>query len=167
MIEKFNNLSIEDKQKELEKCCGSSRWISAMVVATPFKNLNSMHEKCDQIWSMCKEEDYLEAFSHHPQIGDITSLKEKFAHTSKWASNEQQGTSIASDDLLLKLKSANDTYLKKFGFIFIVCATGKTAEQMLELLENRMSNNRLQELITAASEQNKITHLRIDKLINP
>lgn len=165
MINNLNNLSNENQQIELEKCCGSKKWIHALLDASPFLNTASLHKKCDDIWGNCIEEDYLEAFTHHPQIGDIGSLKKKFANTSNWASKEQQGTNEASDEILKQLKSGNDTYLEKFGFIFIVCATDKTAEQMLNLLNDRLPNDRDKELLIAAAEQNKITHLRLDKLL--
>ena len=166
MIENINNLSKNIQQIELEKCCGSSYWIQTMLESSPFSNKESLHNICDEAWNKCTEEDYLEAFTHHPQIGDIKSLKIKFANTSNWASNEQKGTSLASDEILNQLKSDNDAYLKKFGFIFIVCATGKSAEQMLNLLNERLPNKRDKELKIAAAEQNKITHLRLDKLLN-
>jgi len=165
MIEKLNNLSKENQKFELEKCCGSSKWIKSMLDSIPYSDNDSLHNNCDIAWSKCIEEDYLEAFTHHPQIGDIKSLKKKFSNTSHWASNEQKGTSIASDEILQELKSGNEAYLKKFGFIFIVCATGKSAQQMLELLNKRLPNNRDKELIIAANEQNKITHLRLDKFL--
>ena len=165
MMDKLNNLSKEDLRIELEKCCGSKKWIQSMIDLTPHANTTMLHENSDRVWATCNEQDYLEAFTHHPQIGNIESLKEKFASTSNWASNEQKGTSQASDDLLKQLKSGNDAYLKKFGFIFIVCATGKTAQQMLDLLNDRFDNNKQEELVIAAAEQNKITHLRLDKLL--
>ena len=166
MIEKLNNLSKENQKIELEKCCGSTKWIQSMIDSAPYSNKGELHENCDRIWAACAEQDYLQAFSHHPQIGDIESLKIKFASTSNWASNEQKGASQASDEILKQLKSGNDAYLEKFGFIFIVCATGKTAKQMLDLLNQRLPNNRNEELLIAAEEQNKITHLRLDKLLD-
>lgn len=166
MIENLNNLPIDILRNELEKCCGSSKWISEMVKAVPYSTVDSIHNHCDLSWKKCQEDDYLEAFKHHPQIGNIQSLKEKFASTSNWASNEQKGTSDANENILQQLKSGNDAYLKKFGFIFIVCATGKSAEQMLDLLNHRLPNNRNEELQIAAAEQNNITHLRLDKLLS-
>jgi len=164
-IEKLNRLNRDELYKELEKCCGSSNWIKKIIQARPFSNSDELHKASDEIWSQVSRDDILEAFNHHPQIGDIDSLKKKFASTSNWAENEQKGTSEASDSILTALKDGNKAYLDKFGFIFIVCATGKSAKQMLDLLNDRMPNDEAIELHIAAAEQNKITHLRLEKLL--
>ena len=164
-IKELNSLSEEKLFPELEKCCGSSEWIINMISSRPFIDKNTLHNISETIWNSLDKRDFLEAFTHHPTIGDVNSLKRKFASTAKWAGSEQQGTSLASDKILQELKFANDKYLKRFGFIFIVCATGKTAEQMLTLLNERLTNNHTTELQIAADEQNKITHLRLDKLL--
>ena len=101
-------------------------------------------------WSDAAESERLEAFSGHPQIGDLSALKNRFAAT---ASAEQGQVAAATEETLLALKSANDAYLEKFGFIFIVCATGKSAEEMLELVNERLPNSRQEELDNGAIEQ--------------
>ncbi len=164
-IIQLNKLSKEDVYPELEKCCGSKKWIKGMIKARPYDDKQSLHNTSDNIWQKVSTKDILEAFTHHPQIGDIDSLKKKFASTSKWAGNEQQGTSETSDEILLALKQGNEDYLNKFGFIFIVCATGKSAQEMLNSLLKRLPNDKAIELHIAAAEQNKITHIRIDKLL--
>jgi 2-oxo-4-hydroxy-4-carboxy-5-ureidoimidazoline decarboxylase len=151
---------------DLEKCCGSSEWIKKVIDARPFIHRENLFQISDDIWAKLNEDDYLEAFTHHPQIGDIESMKKKFTSTANWAENEQKGSNQASIEVLSALKIANQKYLVKFGFIFIVCATGKTAQQMLDLLNQRMPNDRESEIQIAALEQNKITHLRIEKLFN-
>ena len=118
----------------------------------------------ERAWNACNESDWLEAFSHHPKIGDVSTLREKFAATAAWASNEQSGTRNASDEVLTELADLNNTYEARFGFIFIVCATGKTAEEMLDLLKARIDNYREKEIHIAAAEQLKITKLRLEKL---
>jgi 2-oxo-4-hydroxy-4-carboxy-5-ureidoimidazoline decarboxylase len=107
----------------------------------------------------------LEAFKIHPRIGDIESLRKKFASTASWASDEQSGASEAAEDVLHELSEGNDHYEKKFGYIFIVCATGKSATEMLTLLKNRLHNNPEAEFAIACEEQKKITNLRLDKLL--
>jgi 2-oxo-4-hydroxy-4-carboxy-5-ureidoimidazoline decarboxylase len=164
-LKDFNSLNKQDTYAALKKCCGSSEWIKAMGAARPFVNIDLMHIFSDKVWERCTEEDYLEAFKHHPQIGDVESLKKKFSSTAAWAGNEQHGTSVANDDVLQALKQGNDDYLTKFGFIFIVCATGKSAQQMLDILNQRLPNDRITELQIAAAEQNKITHIRLNKLL--
>ena len=131
---------------DLEKCCGSSEWIKMIIAARPYKDIECLYQTSDNIWASLSEDDYLEAFTHHPQIGDIESMKKKFASTASWAENEQKGSSQASIAVLSALKIANQEYLAKFGFIFIVCATGKTAQQMLDLLNQRMPNDRSTEI---------------------
>ena len=164
-LQQLNKLTEIELAQELEKCCGSNAWINAMVAKRPFASIEALHAQSDEIWNKLDESAFLEAFSHHPQIGDIESLKKKFANTAQWAGSEQQGTQLASDEILAELKNGNDKYLKQFGFIFIVRATGKTAQQMLSLLNERLSNDRQTELLIAAAEQNKITHLRLNKLL--
>lgn len=164
-LKDFNSLDKQGTYASLETCCGSSHWIKAMSAARPFVNIELIHAFSDKVWERCNEEDYLEAFKHHPQIGDVESLKKKFASTARWAGNEQQGASKASDEILWALKQGNDDYLTKFGFIFIICATGKSAQEMLDILNQRLPNDRITELKIAAAEQNKITHLRLSKLL--
>jgi 2-oxo-4-hydroxy-4-carboxy-5-ureidoimidazoline decarboxylase len=164
-IKRFNKLSRQVTFSELERCCGSTAWVKGMLNAGPFLDKDSLHKKSDEIWSTVSKADILEAFKHHPQIGDVDSLKKKFASTATWAGNEQKGTSQASDQILLALQKGNQDYLDKFGFIFIVCATGKSAQEMLDLLNERLPNDEAIELHIAAAEQNKITHLRLNKLL--
>ena len=164
-VSELNKLTHEKLFSELEKCCGSQTWIKGMISARPFADKESVHEIADKIWSKVAKEDILEAFTHHPQIGNIESLKKKFSNTATWAGNEQNGTTDATDETLQALKKGNEDYFNKFGFIFIVCATGKSAKKMLDLLNERLPNDEAIELHIAAKEQNKITHLRIDKLL--
>ncbi len=112
-----------------------------------------------------RESDWREAFDCHPKIGDVESLKMKFAGNQQWSAGEQAGMSMADEQTIANLVQANKDYERRFGYIFIVCATGKSAAQMLALLEQRLSNHPETELKVAADEQRKITHLRIDKLL--
>ena len=110
-------------------------------------------------------QDYLEAFSHHPQIGaDPEKLRKKFKGTHQWASHEQSGMREASEACIQELAQRNREYYDRFGYIFIVCATGKTANEMLSLLKDRLSNTQETELLIAANEQAKITQIRLEKL---
>jgi 2-oxo-4-hydroxy-4-carboxy-5-ureidoimidazoline decarboxylase len=137
-----------------------------MVSARPYESHLQLKEVADRSWMLCKREDALEAFSHHPKIGDVESLAKKFASTSQWAGNEQSGVNSASRMVLEDLASGNDAYERKFGYIFIVCATGKTADEMLAILQSRLPNDPDDELSVAMAEQHKITHLRIEKLLS-
>ncbi len=163
-LKQFNQLSSEQAQQELFKCCGSSNWAEELAAHIPFDSVSAIKATSDKIWSSCLQSDLLEAFTHHPKIGDAKSLAEKFATTQKWASGEQAAVSDAPKETLENLAKGNVEYEKKFGYIFIVCATGKSAEEMLNLLSNRLPNAPEQEIRIAAKEQNKITHIRIEKL---
>jgi 2-oxo-4-hydroxy-4-carboxy-5-ureidoimidazoline decarboxylase len=136
-----------------------------MLSFIPADDMVELLEDAEEQWWLCSEDDWKEAFTHHPRIGDLASLKEKFAGTAAWASGEQSGALSASDETLKALAEANRLYEEKFGYIFIVCATGKPAEEMLALLKERLNNNPEEEIRIAADEQNKITRLRIEKLL--
>lgn len=161
----FNTLSQDSALAEMLKCCHSQNWASQMVAARPFPEIEAVHETADRIWADCGEADALEAFRGHPKIGDIKSLGKKYAATEDWSSGEQSGVNSAQREILEGLAAGNRAYEEKFGFIFIVCATGKTAGEMLALLRERLPNDRTTELRIAMAEQLKITHIRINKLL--
>ncbi|MBM74704.1 MAG: OHCU decarboxylase [Proteobacteria bacterium] len=162
----LNALASEERKQTLLKCCGSSRWASQLNECFPFSNDEDLYQAADSIWAKLDRSDFLEAFSHHPQIGaDPEVLRQKFQKTHSWSSNEQSGMKQASEECILALAKGNQSYLDRFGYIFIVCATGKSAEEMLELLEDRLSNSSEEELRIAAGEQGKITIIRLNKLI--
>ncbi len=163
-IANFDHLPVDQKREQLQKCCGSKIWIDKMLLAPPAEDLVDLLETAEEKWYECSEKDWLEAFEHHPKIGDINSLKKKYSSTVAWASNEQAGVSMASDEILEALSKGNDDYEKKFGYMFIVCATGKSADEMLKILQSRLPNNPEVEITMAAEEQNKITKLRLEKL---
>jgi 2-oxo-4-hydroxy-4-carboxy-5-ureidoimidazoline decarboxylase len=164
-LSQLNNLSEADAKFAFENCCTSSRWIDGMVAHRPFASIKQCQEVALDVWSKMGEADFLEAFEGHPKIGDVTSLREKYAHTKKLASGEQSSVDAASEEVIQALADGNNQYDEQNGFIFIVCATGKSAAEMLEILQSRLPNSREQELQTAAGEQAKITAIRIDKLL--
>lgn len=164
-IEELNSLSTDKAHEEFFKCCGSTTWVNQLTGKKPFLNIEELIQSSDIIWANCSEQDGIEAFTHHPKIGDLKNLEKKFISTKEWAGGEQSGVNIATHDTLVALAEGNEAYEKKFGYIFIVCATGKTAEEMLALLNARLTNDTATELKIAMSEQNKITHIRLNKLI--
>jgi 2-oxo-4-hydroxy-4-carboxy-5-ureidoimidazoline decarboxylase len=163
-LSEFNKLSQKQAFDCLFTCCGSTNWAEKMALKTPFNSIEELKKCADNLWAETSENDWLEAFTHHPKIGDIGSLEKKFAATAFWASSEQASVNQANRKVLEKLAAGNETYWQKFGFIFIVCATGKSAGEMLDLLNERLPNERVLELRIAAGEQNKITQIRIEKL---
>jgi 2-oxo-4-hydroxy-4-carboxy-5-ureidoimidazoline decarboxylase len=164
-LHELNLLPKEQLKEELFKCCGSTAWVNKMLPFFPADDMVEILEDAEEQWWLCSEQDWLEAFTHHPKIGDVESLKQKFASTANWASGEQSGAATASQQTLEALAKGNEDYEQKFGYIFIVCATGKSAEEMLQLLLERLPNTSAEEIKIAADEQNKITKLRIEKLL--
>jgi 2-oxo-4-hydroxy-4-carboxy-5-ureidoimidazoline decarboxylase len=165
-LHELNTLPAPQLKEELMKCCGSSAWVNKMLPFFPADDLVELLEDAEEQWYLCNEEDWKEAFVHHPKIGDVESLKKKFASTAKWASGEQSGVNTASQKTIEALAEGNKQYENKFGYIFIVCATGKSAEDMLAILQSRLPNNPNEEIEIAADEQNKITKLRLEKLLD-
>jgi 2-oxo-4-hydroxy-4-carboxy-5-ureidoimidazoline decarboxylase len=165
-LHELNTLPRQQLITELTKCCGSSAWVNKMLPFFPADDLVELLEDAEEQWFKCSEEDWKEAFAQHPKIGGIDSLKTKFASTAiGWASGEQSGVNIASQKTIEALAEGNKKYEDKFGYIFIVSATGKSAEEILEILESRLLNDPKEEIETAADEQNKITKLRLEKLL--
>ncbi|MEP7253368.1 MAG: 2-oxo-4-hydroxy-4-carboxy-5-ureidoimidazoline decarboxylase [Ginsengibacter sp.] len=163
-IAEFDHLSEEQKKVLLYKCCGASTWVEKMLQVFPIDDLVELLEEADEKWEECQKADWLEAFDHHPAIGDTTSLKEKYYATADWAQVEQEGASTASQELTNALADGNKLYKEKFGFIFIVFATGKSGDEMLSILNQRLKNNPDDEIKTAAAEQIRITKKRLEKL---
>ena len=161
----FNNSPPETAKAELFKCCGSTAWVNQLMAHFPFKSEKDLFEQVNKIWyEQMQEADALEAFSHHPKIGDIESLREKFASTKDWATKEQAGMNQAEEQTIRELADYNEQYFQKFGYIFIVCATGKSAAEMLQLLKERVGHHPSEELAIAKGEQHKITLIRLHKL---
>ncbi len=165
-LHELNILSKERLTEELTKCCGATNWVQRMLHFIPADDLVELLNDAEEQWWQCTEADWKEAFTHHPKIGDIDSLKKKFASTANWASGEQSGVNTATDTIINALAEGNRLYEEKFGYIFIVCATGKTASELLDLLQNRFNNKPEDEIKIAADEQNKITLIRLQKLIS-
>jgi 2-oxo-4-hydroxy-4-carboxy-5-ureidoimidazoline decarboxylase len=163
-IAEFDHLDTDKKRALLQKCCGSSAWVNKMLEAFPANDLIDLLEDADDKWDECKPADWMEAFKQHPVIGDAQSTKEKFSSTAEWVSEEQSGINETSEDVLKALAEGNKEYLQKFGYIFIVYATGKSAKEMLALLRDRLKNTPEDEIKIAAAEQIRITKKRLEKL---
>lgn len=161
----LNALAPAQAAEALERCCGSRRWVSAMLALRPFDSSEALYNAADQVWQGLSRADYLEAFAHHPAIGaDVETLRDRFASTAGWSSQEQAGVQAADENTLLALRDGNVRYRNRFGYVFLVCATGKSAAEMLDLLQARIENSAAQELAVAAAEHEKITRIRLAKL---
>ena len=166
LVEFLNAKTKAELEEMFLRCCGSIRWAKLMAESTPFSSREELHQAAIQIWKSMDKEDYLEAFKAHPQIGaSVEELRKKFQTTSNWSSGEQSGMQAASEEIIQALKEANAQYLERFGYIFIVCATGKSAGEMLAIIQERLSNAPEKELPIAANEQEKITTIRLEKLL--
>ena len=164
-LDQLNALPAAEAGAALERCCGAARWVAAMVAARPFANRDALFAAAERAADALSEADWRDAFAHHPRIGDAAALREKFAATAAWAGSEQSAAAVASDGTLEALAAGNRAYEERYGWIFIVCATGKSAEEMLALLEARLHNAPEAELRNAAREQRKITRLRLEKVL--
>jgi 2-oxo-4-hydroxy-4-carboxy-5-ureidoimidazoline decarboxylase len=143
-------------------CCAAHRWAQSMVALRPFQAVESLSLTADKLWSTMEEPDWMEAFASHPRIGQRKAVPQA-AQSAAWSQQEQSGTSSAGDDVLARLAKGNSAYEQRFGFTYIVCATGKSAEEMLGILERRLANDRAAELREAAEQQRQITQIRLRK----
>jgi 2-oxo-4-hydroxy-4-carboxy-5-ureidoimidazoline decarboxylase len=162
-LAEFNALPSPKAESALMDCCGSARWAAGVASHRPYANVDALHKSADSVWWKLERADWLEAFSHHPQIGDKPASGSESAR--QWAAGEQAGARGATDDVKTRLARANRAYFEKFGYIYIVCATGKTAEGMLAILNQRLQNDLASEISVAAEQQRLITRIRLDKLL--
>ena len=152
----LNPLPADEARVALARCCGSSRWVDGMLARRPWTSDAALYADAGSIWSGLARTDLLEAFASHPRIGGQAA--------DAWSRQEQAAASAADAETRRALADANDRYVARFGYIFIVCATGKTASEMLGLLQARLDNDPARELEIAAAEQARITRLRLEKL---
>ena len=160
----FQVLPIEQAEEVLLLCCGSQNWANKMAQLRPFQSLEEVQNTAVRIWESLQVQEWLEAFAHHPRIGDRQALAARFASTRNWSANEQAGVAVAEEEVLDRLALGNEEYSRRFGYVFLVCATGKSALEMLNLLEARINNPPEEELQIAQQEQQKIMLLRLDKM---
>lgn len=164
-LERLNSLPATEAEKELLKCCGSAAWARRMANERPFPDAEQLIEAADRIWWSLEPHDWLEAFHSHPKIGEKKAAADTSVEAQKWSEAEQAGTRDSAQQTMDDLAQLNREYQEKFGHIFIVCASGKTSEEMLASLRERFRNDPPEELSIAAGEQAKITRLRLNKLI--
>ena len=143
-------------------CCGARKWAEAMVALRPVANVSALSEAADHAWSTMDEADWLEAFACHPRIGERKATHAA-AQSAAWSQKEQSSLATAAKTVLNSLAEGNALYERRFGFTYIVCATGKSAEEMLAILNRRLDNNRADELREAAEQQRQIMQIRLGK----
>jgi len=158
----WNRASVSEALDAMIACCGARRWAAAMVASRPIASVQELSATADRIWDKMQEADWLEAFACHPRIGE-----HKAANASKksaaWSKQEQSSASTAREQVLEELAAGNTIYEERFGFTYIICATGKSAEEMLTILNRRLDSDRAVELREAAEQQRQITQIRLGK----
>jgi len=165
VLARWNNLSAIDAANEILPCCGSNAWAAAMASKRPLQNDAALLAACDEIWRGLGEADWLEAFRSHTRIGESHAEKAVGAQSSAWSEQEQLKATTADEAVKTALKWGNREYEQKFGRIFIVCATGQSASEILEILRRRLHNDDAAELQQAAEEQRQIMRIRLNKWI--
>jgi len=165
-LAELNALPESEAREAFTRCCGASTWVAQMVAARPFASPAQVLGVARERWEALGPPDWREAFAHHPRIGDLESLQKKYASSADLASREQAAVAKATRAVLEALAEGNGAYERRFGYIFIVFATGKSAEEMLELLETRLGNDPKTEIGIAASEQWKIMRLRLEQMLD-
>jgi OHCU decarboxylase len=164
-LDEINKASAAEAESALIDCCGSKRWAFMMALSRPFESEEAMIEKAREIWNDLENSDWLEAFASHPKIGSRKAAERQKVRAAEWSQAEQAGVSDADQTVRDKLEQMNVRYEDRFGYIFIVCASGKSADEMLEICSSRLKNNRKKEILVAAEEQRKITEIRLRKLL--
>jgi 2-oxo-4-hydroxy-4-carboxy-5-ureidoimidazoline decarboxylase len=157
-LNQLNQSEPELARRAFLDCCGSRKWADIMTERRPYRDAAAMHNIAEELWSSLGEQDWQEAFAAHPKIGEQKA-------SANWSAAEQSGMMRAAEGTAQSIRRLNEDYERKFGWIFIVCASGKSAEEMLQLLSERIKNDPPREFLLAAAEQLKITHLRLRKLV--
>ncbi len=161
----LNAATADDAAALLGRCCGSRLWVEGMLELRPFATRAALDDAADAVWARMTRDDWLEAFRHHPRIGSGNEpVARSHEPTADWSREEQSAASRADASTMQALRQANAVYEERFGFVFLICATGRSAAEILRALEARLNNEPDTELRVAAGEQSKITRLRLEKL---
>lgn len=166
VLARWNQLTPDEAAREIMDCCGSAAWTRELASRRPFNDESFLVTVSDEIWNRLGANDWLEAFSKHPRIGERKAPPLASAQSAQWSTQEQQNVDAAGETVQLALAHANRDYEQRFGRVFIVCATGKTAPEMLDIFQRRLQNDDATELREAAEEQRKITNLRLRKWLS-
>ena len=150
---------------QLRSCCGSSEWVRRMIARRPFRTTEALLAAADEEWWALGPADWLEAFSHHPRIGERAAAVAPDARAQRWSAGEQRGAVEAPDEVRAALAAGNREYERRFGYIYLVRAAGRDANELLAILRSRLTNDPSTELRVAAAEQAAITRLRLEKLL--
>ena len=165
-LDELNALPPERAADVLRACCGASRWVEAMVARRPFASTDMVMSMADDIWLAMGPDDWHEAFAHHPRIGARVAAQPQDERAAAWSAGEQASVATADASIQDELAEINRAYEARFGYIYIVCASGRSAEELLTIARRRLGNAPDDELRVAAEEQRQITRLRLRKLLS-
>ena len=165
-LARWNSLSDEDAAREILSCCGSKAWAKGMAGRRPFSDVTTLLAASDETWGNLAAADWMEAFRSHPRIGESRPAQPSSEMSQDWSAQEQQRVAAAAEDAKAAIAKANLEYEQRFGHIFIVCATGKSAPEILEILRSRLRNDAQTELREAAEQQRQITNIRLTRWLS-
>ncbi|MGH7565567.1 MAG: 2-oxo-4-hydroxy-4-carboxy-5-ureidoimidazoline decarboxylase [Gemmatimonadota bacterium] len=162
-LARLNALPPDAAEAALCEVCGAHRWTSAVAAARPFANFSALAGAAEAAWDALSREGWIEAFATHPRIGEDHRVSDGKA--SAWSRAEQVGMAAAEDVTRAELAEAQREYERKFGWTYIVCATGRTAEEMRADCRARLANDPDAEIAVAAAEERRIGRLRLMRLL--
>jgi len=166
VLARWNSLLSDEAEGEILPCCGSKAWARGMAARRPILDEAALLAASDQVWKNLPASDWMEAFQNHLRIGESRAPESSSARSAAWSGEEQRRVGSASEDVKVALAKENRAYEKRFHRIFIVCATGKSAPEILEILRRRLRNDETRELHEAAEQQRQIAHLRLKKWLS-
>ena len=167
VLERWNQLPEQEAIEQALPCCGSVAWARELAARRPLRDETSLLAASDEIWTSLGAQDWVEAFSKHPRIGEHKAPAVASAQSASWSEQEQKNVTSAGEAIQQALAEANRAYEHRFGRVFIICATGKEASEILDILRRRLQNDDVTELREAAEEQRKITNLRLKRWLQP
>jgi OHCU decarboxylase len=165
VLKRWNLLPMQQAAEEILPCCGSTAWAGGMASQRPLADEASLLSASDEVWRNLTKTDWLEAFASHPRIGESGKASSP-AKSSQWSTREQEKVAAGEDAVKRALADGNAEYERRFGRIFIVCATGKSGPEILEILRRRLANDEDAEIHEAAEQQRMITHIRLRKWLS-
>lgn len=167
VLARWNALPLEDAAGEIVPCCGSQGWAREMALRRPLRDEAALLAAADEVWKNLPPSDWVEAFRSHPRIGESGGPTTSPQRSAVWSTREQQEVRAADEEVKLALAEGNRAYEKRFHRIFIVCATGKSGPEILEILRRRLQSDDKTELHEAAEQQRQIAHIRLRKWLTP
>ena len=157
----FNALPSDEAEARLRSCCGSRAWASTVAAKRPYADVASLMKAADAVWADLRPTDWMEAFAAHPRLG------EGGGRSPDSSAKEQSRVMASGDRRLAELADENRRYEARFGHVFLISAAGRSADEILAALRERIDNDAETEIKVAAEEQRKITRLRLESMLHP